>query len=1010
MDPLPSSWLDRLRSTLTRPERTLMVRTAPLPWQGVLQALVDGPEPDQALVRAQGLPAELWQAPFSPRLARLLHEGSYAARLVGLDPTARHGLDPDAPRLAPIQALRQQLTARTLDEALGIVRTHEYLRLAAREVEDAPLEEVGGDLCTLVSACLQVVLEQLSLADQVVVFGMGKLGGDELNFLSDIDLVFVHDDAVGDSVSSRGATVDLHNRLRQLVRHLEGQGRWRPVFRVDLRLRPFGRRGPLSTSVSATEAYYERHGRPWERQVWLRARPLAGRFDLGQLLLARLTPFVYRRSVGPEIFAEIADMMQRARREATRIGAEAVDLKLDAGGIREIEFTVQALQLLHGGRNPSVRSTGTLPALDSLLAAGLVSDREHRDLSRAYRWLRRVEHRVQLTDGQQTHRLPAEPSARARLLGRLRWPKTDATESLDEQLEQHRARTRAIAQTIAGDDPPNDPRTRDMAVVLDEGAPRPARITALRSLGVYDPTETEALLEHLYTRPNGAFTARGDARQGADNLLRACLDSADPVAATSRLVELCAARPAHYGLWRAFARPGPAGLDLLRLTGEVLGASEPLSRGLIGFPPGRPAGTGHPATPPDPILGLLQRAAQPTLPTTATLTADLRQLPPDPRGLDATLLHFKHQQLVRVGLHDLGRRPDPMAVGRSISDIADLVVRMLLRDLAAEPGPAFDLSVLALGKHGMRAMDYGSDLDLMFVFDPRPDDHDARAQARATRLAQQLMSRLESRVLGLRLYEVDMRLRPSGRQGLLVTSLAGFGRYHQRTVAVWERLALLRMRPVAEIRTGEPGQVGPVLHGSPRDIPGQYMATTLPGPLSQTVQQTVDGTLGFGPASGPHADASQIRSQTRRLRDRIERELGRENRTAGWYNAKTGQGGCLELELLVAALQLIHGPTTPAARALGIIDALEGLGASDHLSLEEVTALSADYRFSRLLLNRLRMSPGRRGDDPDRFSENSPRLVTLARRMGLPGRTELMERFFHARARIRAAFDRHLPG
>ncbi|MCA9712246.1 MAG: hypothetical protein KDK70_40795, partial [Myxococcales bacterium] len=165
-----------------------------------------------------------------------------------------------------------------------------------------------------------------------------------------------------------------------------------------------------------------------------------------------------------------------------------------------------------------------------------------------------------------------------------------------------------------------------------------------------------------------------------------------------------------------------------------------------------------------------------------------------------------------------------------------------------------------------------------------------------------------------------------------------------------------------------------------------------------------DGTPGEGPTD------AEIRQQTRHLRDRIEHELARENRKTGWYNAKTGAGGCLELELLVAALQLIHGRKTPAARAPGIVAALGALGAAGHLDADEATALCADYRFARRLLNRLRMSPGRRGDDPDRFSENSPRLVTLARRMGLPGRTELLERFFHARARVREAFDRHLPG
>ncbi|MEX1369469.1 MAG: hypothetical protein AB1Z98_40455, partial [Nannocystaceae bacterium] len=689
-EPTPPSWPTRLRQTPVE-QRNALVQQAPAPLHPALRSLLSGPEPDDALLRAEGLPSSMLEGPGSARVARLLHEGSYPARLLALHPPARQVLLDRANAPSPAVALRDQLEQDvSLDDALGRVRTEQYLRLAAREVEGAPLEEVGGDLSALVAAALQILLEQLELDEHVVVFGMGKLGGLELNFLSDIDLIFVHDDAVGaDDPNPRRRVVDLHQRLRTLVRHLEGQGRWRPLFRVDLRLRPFGTRGPLSTSVTATEAYYERHGRAWERQVWLRARPLAGRLDLGQLLLRRLTPFVYRRSVGPEIFGEIADMMRMARREATHIGGDEqdVDIKLDTGGIREVEFTVQALQLLHGGRNPAVRSTGTLPALDRLLAAGLVSDREHRDLAKAYRWLRRVEHRVQLADGQQTHRVPGDARARERLARRLNDEGT--AERLTHTMHRHRRQVRAIALTIAGDEDSadsDDPRAHDIAVVLDEGAPRDDRCTALERLGVHDVSEAEARLEHLRTRPDGAFAARGAARRGAENLLRACLDSADPDAALGRLVELAAGRPAHYGIWRAFAEPSPVGTDLLRLTAELLGASEPLSRGLIGFPPGRPTEPGRSAARPDFLLGLLERASEPTLPDLHTLATDMARQPADPRGLDATLLHFKHEQLVRIGLHDLGRRPDPLRVGRAVSNVADLVLRMLLRDLAAESG------------------------------------------------------------------------------------------------------------------------------------------------------------------------------------------------------------------------------------------------------------------------------------------------------------------------------------
>ncbi|MEX1364664.1 MAG: hypothetical protein AB1Z98_16170, partial [Nannocystaceae bacterium] len=308
-----------------------------------------------------------------------------------------------------------------------------------------------------------------------------------------------------------------------------------------------------------------------------------------------------------------------------------------------------------------------------------------------------------------------------------------------------------------------------------------------------------------------------------------------------------------------------------------------------------------------------------------------------------------------------------------------------------------------------QAMDYGSDLDLMFVFEPV--EPGPEAQASATRLAQRLMSRLESRALGQRLYEVDMRLRPSGRQGLLVTSLSGFRRYHARRIAVWERLALLRARSLAEVRVGEPGLVRPTAEDTEPPPGGSMLAAAVPGSLCEAIDHTIDETLGWRPASdGTTPATEEVPLQTRRLQHRIESELAREDHAHGWYNAKTGVGGCLELELLVAALQLVDGPQHPAARARSIVDAVCGLREAGRLSPAEADALCADYRFLRLLLNRLRMSPGHRGADPDRFSENSPRLVTLARRMGFASRADLMRRFKDARLRVRAAFDLHLPG
>jgi [glutamine synthetase] adenylyltransferase / [glutamine synthetase]-adenylyl-L-tyrosine phosphorylase len=1009
--------------------------SAPSPgWRTAARELCRGPDPRGALLRASRLPEAVFApGPFPRPLCRLMHQGGYPARLLQLVPDSRTVLEGRSVAtplrhdalVAELEAAVEQLGP---DEALGRIRTREYLRLARREVENAPLEEIVSDLSTLAAACIDAGLRHLGVADRVAVFGMGKLGGNELNFLSDIDLVFVHADDL-DTLPEVGGLdrrplLDLHERLRTLVRLLEGRGRFKPLFRVDLRLRPFGSRGPLSMSVNATESYYERHGRPWERQAWLRARVVAGRPEIGAQMLRRLLPFVYPRNVSPAIFGEIAELMQRARRDAGRQtvgGARAgptgphrtvgehdaggVDLKLDVGGIREVEFTVQALQLLHGGKNPGIRSTSTLRAMDSLLAAGLISDREHRDLIEAYRWLRKVEHRLQLVEGQQTHRLPLDAEARALVAARLADADLASAAALLQQLERtltlHRERVAAVSRTMAGEPDATNSRARALDAVLDMGAPADVRHAALLELGVRDPEEVEALLQHLYSREHGAFSERGTAGDGARNLLVNCFDSADPDAAIARLVEFAAPRPAHYAVWRFFAEPEVHGHDVLRLTAELFGTSETLSRGLIGFPVSRGVLR-------DESIGILQASTAAALPDAASLSRDLDEHPGDARGLDRALLRFKHRELVAIALHDLGRRPDALEVGRALSDLADLLLRVIARDLAAELGHdtrvhGLRIGLFALGKYGMQAMDYGSDLDLLFVYDTQQEPAGRNLAPHAIRIAQRLLARLQSPEMGMRLYEVDMRLRPSGRQGLLVSSLDSFARYHGRALPIWEQLALLRLRAIASIEI-EPSLAPPC----PADFEIPTEPTTsaaLPGTLGTAVEDIVRRSL-IGADAQAHADPRRIGEAVRHLKRRIEAELARETRSH--VHAKVGRGGALELELLVSALQLGTAREHPHVLVRGIVQAIEGLTQIGALTEDEARALSAAYRFQRLLLNRLRMTHPGGLEDPDRFSQNSPRLVALARRMGLPSRQALLDRVAQVREVVRGAFDRHL--
>jgi glutamate-ammonia-ligase adenylyltransferase len=272
-------------------------------------------------------------------------------------------------------------------------------------------------------------------------------------------------------------------------------------------------------------------------------------------------------------------------------------------------------------------------------------------------------------------------------------------------------------------------------------------------------------------------------------------------------------------------------------------------------------------------------------------------------------------------------------------------------------------------------------------------------------MGQRLVSRLSDRSHGLRFYEIDMRLRPSGRQGLLVSPLPGFARYHARRLPVWERLSLLRLRPVAEIvvaRDGDPDR------------------STEPARLGSAVVEIVRRSL-LDPEGGSLAEIGRAVVD---LKQRIEVELARENRgpaadrpahgpderngLSGYVNVKTGVGGCLELELLTSALELAHAPAHPNLLVRGVVDGIERLGEHGILAPAEVRALCAAYRFERLLLNRLRMTHHGGIDDPDRFAQNSPRLTTLARRMGLPSRQNLLDQYQQASEVVRGAFERHI--
>ncbi len=941
------------------------------------EALLDGPDPPAALRRLADLPAPWFARPLPPAAARMLHEGTYPARLLAACPEAHEDLSaPTAPIPGSADFERWYDTYRAQrDEqaAVAAVRHRAYLAAARLEVEGARCEQVGGLLSDLAGFVLAKTLGPAVL-DRVAVFGMGKLGGRELNFLSDIDLVFVHE---------AGTDVEpLHRAIRRALASIERPAEGPPLFVVDLRLRPFGRRGPLSMSADATLSYYETHGQPWERQAWLRARPVAGRDDLARRTLDGLRPFVFRRSLSPAVIAEIEQLMTIARRQARATAASAggdLDLKHDRGGIREIEFFVQALLLLHAGRAPSLRTTSTFEALDRLAATGRLTERARDEMEAAYRFLRRLEHRVQLAAGVPTHRLVADPDERARLARSLFGTRAATAGRLVETLAAHMRKAAEIAGDLFAPKTAPSSRARDVGLVADPAAPRGERVEALRRLGLCDPEGAASVLDALFGRARSPFRTPGPERVGATVLLSAVLDSSDPDTALERLEAFCRRRHPFDPVFRWLASPEEAAREAARVTAEILATSEPLARAFTDPPPGpwlRAAG--------DPVEQLVEALAAPVLPDRADIEAfeaGLRSAVPD---VHTRVFRTKQRFVLQAALADLATRPHPDTVGRALSDVADLAIERLAGALHVD-GP-LRLCVFGLGKLGDRAMDYGSDLDLLFVYtgDRTPPE---AARRTAERAARALVRALEDPRMGAPLYRTDLRLRPSGRFGLLVTELDGFARHHARPRPLWERLPLFHLRPIVEICADRAGPCRPV----PLDT--AEVAATI-------TARHVPAALWRFPR-----DRGQAIEELDHVLLRIWREIARE--TPRRIHLKAGPGGLLHLELavdtlaLVGGIRRIEGPSTMTSR-------LSVLAQAGVLTPAECTRLQAAYTFLRRVQMRLRLGRVSGLRDPEALDLESPVVARLARRMGGIGPEALVQRLHQERATISRILARHL--
>jgi glutamate-ammonia-ligase adenylyltransferase len=978
-------------------------------------------------------------------ILHLLATSQFFADTLAADPDAI-GLVLAPPARSPSTAeLTQQLQAdveaanddSAVLRAFRRFRRRHMLRVGINDViRDRTLEEITRDLARVADASIEVALqtalrttarkfgEPTTAASQpakLAALAFGKLGGDELNYSSDIDLMFVYDED-GETIGRRSGGVPNSeffaraiSELIRLLSHVTADGF---AYRVDLRLRPEGARGPLARPFAGTLSYYDVMGRTWERQALIKLRPVAGDVDLGRRFVAAIEPFVYRKYFSFSEINEVKALKRRMEQQAARAGADDRDVKTGRGGIRDIEYTVQFLQLLNGGDLPAVRQRNTLLALEALEIAGCLTPQETYFLADAYRFLRRTEHRLQLLFDLQTHTLPQSADELRKLALRMGYVERGSTpapqslvvptaalpplapqkrspldegpapsmldtrdlllDPLDQFLKDLHDKTRLdrtildhlLHQTFADSGDHTEP---EADLILQ---PDPDETTAKAVLSRYGFRDVNRAYQNLtqLARESVPFLSHRRCRHFlasiAPQLLRAVADTPDPDEALNNLEKVTASLGAKAVLYELFSFNPPT----LKLYVDLC-AGSPFLSGLLINNPGM-------------IDELLDSLVLDRPRTRDDLAMELTELCRGASDLDPILHSFQDKELLRLGVRDLLGKDTIRHTTAGLSDLAEVLLNAVF-DLqepavrqrygvpvsagpaAAVPGPVpCKYAVLGLGKLGGREISYHSDLDLLLVFEA--DGQTAAPPDRQTfepttnyhyftELAQKVIKAMTRLGPMGRLYAVDMRLRPTGKSGSLVLPLAEFRRYFADGGGqLWERQALTRAR---------------VVRGD--------------ADFSADVESAVREAMLGEPWRREWAD------EVRMMRDRLET-------TASQRSLKRGPGGLVDIEFVVQLLQLKYGREQPDLLRPNVWDALDAAAAAGRLTADEAATLSAGYSFLRAVEARLRIVTDRPLNEVPEVAEDR---VKLARRLGFATGEAFLAEWGRITAEVRRLFN-----
>ncbi|MFF3944983.1 bifunctional [glutamine synthetase] adenylyltransferase/[glutamine synthetase]-adenylyl-L-tyrosine phosphorylase [Streptomyces sp. NPDC001902] len=844
-------------------------------------------------------------------------------------------------------------------ESLRVAYRRCMLGIAARDVcGTSDLVQTAAELADLATATLRAALamaEEEAPGDaalcRLAVIGMGKCGGHELNYISDVDVIFVAE-ARPDAEEAKAlqAATRLASRMMRICSDTTVEG---SIWQVDANLRPEGRRGPLVRTLSSHLAYYKRWAKTWEFQALLKARPVAGDPALGQEYVEALSPMVWQAAEREHF---VQDVQEMRRRVVENIPVAHLDreLKLGPGGLRDVEFAVQLLQLVHGRTDPSLRSGTTLTALSQLAAGGYVGRADAAALDTSYRFLRTMEHRIQLHKLRRTHLVP-EDVADLRRLGRSLGFRADPVAELQREWRRHAREVRRLHEKLF---------YRPLLDAVAQLAPGEVGLTPdaakqrLEALGYADPT---AALRHLEALASGVSRKAAIQRTLLPVLLGWFADSADPDAGLLNFRKVSDALGRTPWYLRLLRDEGAAAVNLARV----------LSSGRLA---------------PD----LLMRA-----PEAVALLADDEGLQPRTRGaLDQEVLAAVHRadsaeqavaavrgvrrrELFRTAAADLVgvHRDDPDAIGTALTDLNAAAVTGALQAAVnavevaeGEPLPT-RFAVIGMGRFGGHELGYGSDADVLFVHEPYEGTDEHRAAKAALKVANELRRLLQIPTTDPPLL-IDADLRPEGKSGPLVRTLGSYAAYYRRWSLVWESHALLRAEPVA----------------GDEDLGARFIG--LVDPLRY-------------PAEGLPEEAVR---EIRRLKARMESERlprGADPTT----HAKLGRGGLSDVEWTVQLLQLQHGAQFPGLRTTRTRPALAAAAAAGLVLAEDAEVLDAAWILASRMRNAVMLVRARAGDT---FPGDGKELAAVGRYLGYePGHVgDMVEEYRRATRRARAVVER----